>query len=400
MGVAVAALGSAAGAAVGKLVAPKKHTWGADPSIPGITSATIKKGGKGKPDITVPQVDPSQSYSFFNRAAQQQEEQLTEGLKFYTQTLEAAGRELESSYAKATAELRPIATAGISAMNEQLKFLGLTPVRPTAGIREQLTGIGQFSELQDKLADADEILDPGARMGAKQAVLRQFEAEATRAKEADTKKRLQMLAEEYDRTYAEELDRPYTPEEVTERIAATPGYQFQFEQGTKAIERSAAAQGMLASGNTLLALQEFGQQTAAGYFQQHLANLSDVATRGSVASQQISAYQASRGQDMATLVERGGEATRQTAGLIGEARAQASYAKGQMAFEAARVNAMLQQQGIMQGRSIDARIAQQGMASAPAIMQAQTQRGYLGLQMGQMAGLGLARTMQVPGIRV
>ena len=44
---------------------------------------------------------------------------------------------------------------------------------------------------------------------------------------------------------------------------ASPGYQYRVDEGRKAIERSAAAQGMLNSGQTLRQLQEYGQGAAA-----------------------------------------------------------------------------------------------------------------------------------------
>ena len=46
-------------------------------------------------------------------------------------------------------------------------------------------------------------------------------------------------------------------------FAASPGYQYRVDEGRKAIERSAAAQGMLNSGQTLRQLQEYGQGAAA-----------------------------------------------------------------------------------------------------------------------------------------
>lgn len=44
-------------------------------------------------------------------------------------------------------------------------------------------------------------------------------------------------------------------------IAGTPGYQFEMDQGTRAVQRS--QRGMRGSGNALVALQKFGQGLAA-----------------------------------------------------------------------------------------------------------------------------------------
>lgn len=45
-----------------------------------------------------------------------------------------------------------------------------------------------------------------------------------------------------------------------------PGYQFRVEQGTKALDRAAAARGDLVSGDQLKAVQDFGQQSASQEF--------------------------------------------------------------------------------------------------------------------------------------
>ena len=53
---------------------------------------------------------------------------------------------------------------------------------------------------------------------------------------------------------------------------ATPGYQFQLQQGTQAIDENAAANGTLMSGNTGTALQNYGQNLAQGAYQQTYQN--------------------------------------------------------------------------------------------------------------------------------
>ena len=51
------------------------------------------------------------------------------------------------------------------------------------------------------------------------------------------------------------------------QFQADPGYAFRFNQGQKALERSAAARGGLISGNTGGALQQFGQGLASQEYQ-------------------------------------------------------------------------------------------------------------------------------------
>ena len=58
----------------------------------------------------------------------------------------------------------------------------------------------------------------------------------------------------------------YTPFGM-DQFQADPGYGFRFNQGQKALERSAAARGGLISGNTGGALQQFGQGLASQEYQ-------------------------------------------------------------------------------------------------------------------------------------
>lgn len=52
------------------------------------------------------------------------------------------------------------------------------------------------------------------------------------------------------------------------QAAATPGYQFQLQQGENALQNSAAAQGNLLSGGTGAALEQYGQGLASENYQQ------------------------------------------------------------------------------------------------------------------------------------
>lgn len=53
----------------------------------------------------------------------------------------------------------------------------------------------------------------------------------------------------------------------------TPGYQFQLQEGSKAITGNAAARGLLNSGSTAKALQKYGQGLADSTYQQYIQNL-------------------------------------------------------------------------------------------------------------------------------
>lgn len=60
---------------------------------------------------------------------------------------------------------------------------------------------------------------------------------------------------------------------ITQALRNTPGYQFQMEQGTQALDRSAAARGGLFSGAAAQELQRFGQGLGDSTYQQALQNL-------------------------------------------------------------------------------------------------------------------------------
>lgn len=55
-------------------------------------------------------------------------------------------------------------------------------------------------------------------------------------------------------------------------VNQTAGYKFALDQGTQAIDRSAAAKGMTNSGNVLAELAKYGQGVASGLYQQELGN--------------------------------------------------------------------------------------------------------------------------------
>jgi hypothetical protein len=57
-----------------------------------------------------------------------------------------------------------------------------------------------------------------------------------------------------------------------EQAENTPGYQFNLQQGTQAIDENAAANGTLLSGNTGVALQKYGQGLAQNTYQQAYQN--------------------------------------------------------------------------------------------------------------------------------
>lgn len=71
--------------------------------------------------------------------------------------------------------------------------------------------------------------------------------------------------------------------DATAVLRNTPGYQFRFSEGLKGVNTNAYASGLGLSGATLKALQRNGQNTADQTYQQYLANIGDIANRGTAA---------------------------------------------------------------------------------------------------------------------
>jgi len=97
----------------------------------------------------------------------------------------------------------------------------------------------------------------------------------------------------------------------------TPGYQFQFNEGVKAIDRGAAARGLLKSGGRLKALERFGQGLADREYGDYMNRLAAIAGLGQTATTQTGQFGA---QNALAAGQAGiGAATAQANGLTGAA---------------------------------------------------------------------------------
>ena len=71
------------------------------------------------------------------------------------------------------------------------------------------------------------------------------------------------------------------------KFLASTGYQFQVDQGVKAITGQQATAGLLNSGKTLKALTDYGQNTARSWFDNYASGVSDIAHSGLTAASNI-----------------------------------------------------------------------------------------------------------------
>lgn len=105
-------------------------------------------------------------------------------------------------------------------------------------------------------------------------------------------------------------DKDYMRDFTMSDFNADPGYQFRMDEGTKALERSAAAKGGLMGGATLKGLTRFSQDTASNEYQnaynrfnqdrdRRFGRLSDLSHQGQAAAGQTANNSMAYGQNMA-----------------------------------------------------------------------------------------------------
>lgn len=499
-GIVASAAGTmAGGAAAGAMGAGKQSTYGPDTRIPGVTSATIKKGqGKGQPDEKVPQIDISQALAWADEAAQTQDRYYREGLSYYQQALNEARKEINRGFTQANQVLMPLHYSSTQALNEQMRMLGLDPIQATVGFGDTLKS--EFEMIRDQIPEASGLVtslasqfdkatqfknkderdafrqqlpqtiqsgvqslrqqieidkqnalkalgappaqppaqqfplslsSPGAFLtntidipkyeqvvGEWQNALNAYNAKKASIESEYTNKlqaldqyssQLDSIGQSFLSQYTSEYDKGYTEKQVEEKITSTPGYKFQYEQGQKGIERQMAARGMLGSGNTLLAAQEFGQNLAQNYYNTYMDRLGQIVQEGMPGTMQLSANKATEGQLYAGLKEAGGQATMNTYQNIGNAYATSLYNKSSMYIDAAKTNAALQMQGIEGGKNRQNQLLQQQIASQPGLLNAQSNMMQTNLAQAQFLqaiansqniGMGYLRGIQGGGFSI
>lgn len=109
----------------------------------------------------------------------------------------------------------------------------------------------------------------------------------------------------------------------TEVLRNTPGYKFKFDQGQQATERVLNAGGGYVSGNTLAALNEYGQGVADQGFYDYLAQVMHLQDQG--VDNVLAGLNIDRGNSLADL--RLGAGGARASGIEGKADAWASHLK-------------------------------------------------------------------------
>lgn len=99
----------------------------------------------------------------------------------------------------------------------------------------------------------------------------------------------------------------------------SPGYQFRFGEGMRAVEGSAASRGMLMSGGTLKDLTRFGQGVAADDFNDQFNRTASVAAGGQQVNSQLGSLGMAAAQGAGNAMM--GAANARASGYMGQANA-------------------------------------------------------------------------------
>lgn len=92
------------------------------------------------------------------------------------------------------------------------------------------------------------------------------------------------------------------------RFHASPNYLWRVSEGVKALERSAAARGLLESGPTLKRIVDFGQNTAQAEYGDYLNRLQGLAGIGQTAVGNLGTLGANAGSNIGRALESAGAA--------------------------------------------------------------------------------------------
>ena len=84
-------------------------------------------------------------------------------------------------------------------------------------------------------------------------------------------------------------------------ITSTPGYQFAYDQGLEAVNRTAAAKGQLGSGNRLYDLTKYGQGLASQTYNNTVSQLGNFLNKTQISEPQMQSFSVKTGTDASKL---------------------------------------------------------------------------------------------------
>ena len=110
-------------------------------------------------------------------------------------------------------------------------------------------------------------------------------------------------------------------EEARNRFTTTPGYEFRRDEGLKAVERSAAARGLLESGPTMKAIDRYAEGLASSEFENYANRLASLAGIGQSATSQGAQIGAALSGNISNSIMTGGANQASSYLAAGQARA-------------------------------------------------------------------------------
>lgn len=426
MGMAVGALGSVAGGMLGKAIMGEPASVKADTNIPGISNAIVQKKTKANDAINVAQVNSDPAINYFKQAAENYQNYATQGLGLYNAAIQGALSGFNDYNTSAGKNLQGTTIAGNVATQQYMNMLGLGNQYAMGNLSNQLNQLG-YSDLAGQMGDtynadfaniinakgaagvqsaqqavqqAQSALDSlGARpyVSGKQLVnekggfgqyatgadFRQAQADYD-AKKAQLQQTLQSAQSQLATAqqgqsdlagiaaqYGKMGNSQSSAESISDMLTKTPGYQFQLNQGLQGVARQAAAGGLGASGNALVAANQYSQDYAQNAHQGYLSNLNTVMQQGQSAATNVA-------NANAQLYGNIGNAALNTMTGIGTAYNNAYTNAGQVFNQNALYNAQAQNQAMTQKRQNDFTASQNAQQNA-------LQGGYLNLQQNQFA---------------
>lgn len=364
----------------------------------GTVSASSAAGTSANVSGAIALADPTKALDQFQKAADQVEQQYPGALSAFQSYVSGGTKGALDQNTQAMLANLPVSNTASAALDDLRGFMGLPSISPTAGLSTSVNGLiqklqtdpngaqfaSQLSGIRDQLDQAEKITDPAQREIAKQQLQSQLGtfSQTLGPQYQDVATQLGSISNQFNAGYGATPASAWSPEVIQAKLEADPGYQFRLQQGTQAMERSAAAKGNLLSGNTLAAAQQFGQGLASEQYDKKIQQLTNAVQMQAPSMNQQGALLQNAGQYLSQTGQQQGAAAGDTGKAIANAGQQAYNLGGQGLLQAGQLQGQMAQQGALTnaqlGQQTNITNAQLQQQASLANQQASTNPGLLG----------------------
>lgn len=195
---------------------------------------------------------------------------------------EAGNKVIWDMFQQNRADQQPFMQAGLSGINEYMQMLGLSPVSSGAGMDAGQAYLQRNPDVAANPFFAKDPMEHYRRYGQTEG--RQWGAPAA------------------------QQGTGYNAQQITDKLRATPGYQFAFNEGRRGLESSAAARGGLFSGAAGKALTKYGQGMADQQYGTYMDRLASLAGIAQSATNRVGDWGQSAASNVATGLQSAGRA--------------------------------------------------------------------------------------------